>query len=146
MLQFMKAGVLELPDVFAVNKSDLGAVAARTASELASGLGLSRSGPTDWTPPVLQVSARDARGIDALLDALDAHRRHLEAGALTERRSAGARDWALEALSLRYGSFGLAAVGGRAALSERLDADPLPSAFAAMRTLGTEIEEALRKA
>jgi putative protein kinase ArgK-like GTPase of G3E family len=34
----MKAGILEHPDVFAVNKSDLGAAAERTASELASGL------------------------------------------------------------------------------------------------------------
>ena len=146
MLQFMKAGVLELPDVFAVNKSDLGAVAARTTSELAAGLGLSQPGENAWTPPVLQISARDARGIDTLLDALDAHRDHLEASALAERRAAGARDWALETLSLRYGSFGLAAIGGRAALAERLAADPLPSAFAAVRSLGTEIEEALRKA
>ena len=39
MLQFMKAGLIELPDVFAVNKADLGPAAERTASELEAGLG-----------------------------------------------------------------------------------------------------------
>src|SRR5690606_10972382 len=69
MLQFMKAGVLEHPDVFVVNKADLGAIAERTASELAAGLTLGARRPDGWSPPVLLVSARDARGIDELVAA-----------------------------------------------------------------------------
>lgn len=146
MLQFMKAGILELPDVFAVNKADLGAEAQRTAAELASGLGLSESGDSQWTPPVLQVSARDGDGIEALLDALDAHRAHLrDSGELEHRRRRADEAWVLEALEVRFGSFGLDAVGGRNAVAARLHDAPLPSAFAAVRTLSAEIEEALRK-
>jgi hypothetical protein len=51
VLQFMKAGVLEHPDVFAVNKADLGPVAERTASELATGLALAARDAAGWTPP-----------------------------------------------------------------------------------------------
>ncbi len=146
MLQFMKAGVLELPDVFAVNKADLGAAAELTAAELAAGLGLSESGDAAWTPPVLKVSARDGVGIEPLLDALDAHRAHMEAaGELQRRRRRADEAWALEALEVRFGSFGLDAVGGRNAVAARLHADPLPSAFAAVRALSAEIQEALRK-
>jgi LAO/AO transport system kinase len=146
MLQFMKAGVLELPDVFAVNKADQGGEAERTAAELAAGLGLSTSDDAGWTPPVLKVSARDGQGIEAVLDALDAHRAHLERGGeLARRRRRADEAWALEALEVRFGSFGLEAVGGRAAVAARLAEGPLPSAFAAVRTLSAEIQEALRK-
>lgn len=146
MLQFMKAGILELPDVFAVNKADLGPEAQRTAAELASGLGLSASDDTSWTPPVLQVSARDGEGIEALLEALDAHRAHLQdTGELQHRRRRADEEWALEALEVRFGTFGLDALGGRSAVAARLSDAPLPSAFAAVRTLSAEIQEALRK-
>ena len=53
-LQFMKAGILEWPDVFVVNKADLGAPAERTRSELIAGLGLGERRDDAWTPPVLQ--------------------------------------------------------------------------------------------
>jgi LAO/AO transport system kinase len=95
---------------------------------------------------VLKVSARDGVGIDALLEALDAHRSHLEsAGELARRRRRADEAWALEALEVRFGSFGLDAVGGRNAVAARLHEGPLPSAFAAVRALSAEIEEALRK-
>jgi LAO/AO transport system kinase len=145
-LQFMKAGILELPDVFAVNKADLGAAAERTAAELAGGLALGEGGGA-WTPPVLRVSARDGRGVTEVLAALDAHRAWLlGGGGLAARRRAGAEAAVLEALADRYGSHGLRALGGRAALEARLHAQPRVCAFADARRLGAEIEEALRKA
>jgi len=147
MLQFMKAGVLELPDVFAVNKADLGRPAQQTAAELRAGLGLGEPAAGGWEPPVLCVCAREGGGVAELVAALDAHRRHLEAsGELRERRRRGAEAWALEALARRYGSHGLDALGGRAAVARRLHEHGLPSAFAALRELGAEIENALRGA
>ena len=56
-LQFMKAGILEVPDIIVVNKADLGAEAARTAGDLESGLSLGErqrgEGPPRccWCPP-----------------------------------------------------------------------------------------------
>lgn len=146
MLQFMKAGVLELPDVFVVNKADVGPLAERTAGELSSGLGLGERGDAGWTAPVLLTSARDGAGIDALADALDAHRQHLvESSRLAERRQRGGRAFVLEALRRRYGSHGVAQLGGDAAVASRVQASAETSAFALATTLGAEIEEALRK-
>ena len=83
VLQFMKAGILEHPDVFAVNKADLGAVAERTASELRAALAMSARDATGWQRPVLLVSARDGRGVGELVAVLDAHRAHLVASGAT---------------------------------------------------------------
>lgn len=145
-LQFMKAGLLELPDVFAVNKADQGAPAQRTAGELESGLGLGGAEDAGWTRPVLCISATVGSGIDALLDRLEAHREHLLAGdALSARRRAGAEAFVLEGLGRRYGSFGLEALGGSETLRERLPADLARSAFSALQALAAEVEEALGK-
>jgi LAO/AO transport system kinase len=144
VLQFMKAGVLEHPDVFAVNKADLGPIAERTAGELATGLALAARSTGGWTPPVLLVSARDARGIDELLAALDDHRRHLAAsGEGAARRRRGREALVAAALERRYGSFGLERIGGRDGLHARLRAAGDASGFALVLSLGQEIEAAL---
>jgi LAO/AO transport system kinase len=146
VLQFMKAGVLEHPDVFAVNKSDLGAPAERTAGDLESGLAMGVRTGGSWRPPVLLVSARDGRGIDALVDALDAHRRHLiESGEWAERRRRGRTAYVLDTVERRYGSYGVERLGGREALRGRLAGAGDASAFALVLGLSREIEDALRK-
>ena len=145
-LQFMKAGVLELPDIFAVNKSDLGSEALRTASELESSLRLGEARPGDWQPPVLLISARDGSGIDALASALDAHRDHLvEGGEIAARRAAGREAHVIESLARRYGSYGVERLGGADAIDARIRAGEPISSFAWLDVLGREIEDALRK-
>jgi len=143
-LQFMKAGVLEHPDLFVVNKSDLGAIAERTARELETGLALAaRDGEH---APVLLVSARDADGIEALADALAAHfAAAQDAGSLETHRKQGAAHWALDALTRRYGSFGLDRIGGLARVRAELEASgDEHSPFAQTLAWSREIEKALR--
>jgi LAO/AO transport system kinase len=142
VLQFMKAGVLELPDLFVVNKADQGPAAERTARELESGLGLGSHG----APAVILASARDGTGIAAVVEALDAHRAQLVAsGALRERRERGREGHVVEALERRYGSFGLAALGGREGVRARVRERRGASSFALAAELGREVEDALRK-
>lgn len=143
-LQFMKAGLLELVDVFVVNKSDAGAIAQRTARELEAGVRMAEREAKSWEPPVLLVSARDGTGVDALLEAIAAHRHHaLETGALRARRSSGRERFVIEALTRRYGSFGVAAIGGGDGVIETLRSGPARSSFGAIEALGRAIEAAL---
>ena len=145
MLQFMKAGLLELPDVFVVNKADLGPSAERTRNELHAGMGLGETQPDGWVPPVLLTSARDGKGIREVVDAILSHRAHLEAsGQLKLRRLCGKVESVVQTLERRYGSYGIETTGGRSALAERVREQGGRSIPAITRTLGDEIEGQLR--
>ena len=80
-VQAIKAGVLEIADILVLNKADLPG-AAQAAGALQSALepgadGLRTAG---WMPPLVQTVATEGKGIDALLDAIDAHNAHLAQG------------------------------------------------------------------
>jgi LAO/AO transport system kinase len=83
-VQAAKAGLLEIGDVFVVNKADRDGVDA-TVHDLRGMLQL--AGHRAWDPPIIETVATEDRGVAELLDALGAHRRHLESsGELVERR------------------------------------------------------------
>jgi len=145
-LQFMKAGVLEYPDVFVVNKADLGPAASRTASELRGSVSLGDREASRAESTVILTSARDGEGIGELVSAIDAHRQQLiDADTLQEKRLRGREIQLLGALERRYGAFGIEQLGGRRAIRERINKDDRVSAFSMLARLGLEIEEALRK-
>jgi LAO/AO transport system kinase len=70
-VQAAKAGLLEIGDVFVVNKADRDGVAT-TVHDLQAMLDL--AGERSWRPPVLETVATDDRGVDALLGAIRRHR------------------------------------------------------------------------
>jgi len=65
-IQFMKAGIMEVPDVFVVNKCDEEALAQRSLLELMSTLEFSRVGEGGPLPRIFQTSAKTGLGIDEL--------------------------------------------------------------------------------
>ena len=83
-IQVSKAGILEIADVFVVNKADReGAAEAVKDLEVMIKMG---SG-LEWRPPVVRASATTGEGIDDLWEAVQSHRKHLDAsGGLEERR------------------------------------------------------------
>lgn len=83
-VQVAKAGILEIADVFVVNKADREG-AEEAVRELEN---MIRMGPEpDWVPPVVPTSARDSEGIDELWSVIERHRAHLEeSGGLALRR------------------------------------------------------------
>lgn len=74
-VQAIKAGILEIGDVFAVNKADLGG-AERTVNQLQMVLDLQPD--HGYRPPIISVIARDGEGVAELAGAIRAHRHHLE--------------------------------------------------------------------
>ncbi|MGN6524686.1 MAG: methylmalonyl Co-A mutase-associated GTPase MeaB [Actinomycetes bacterium] len=103
-IQAAKAGILEVGDVFAVNKADRDGADA-TVREVRHMLSLGeKRQPGDWRPPVVKMVAARQEGIDELLEALDKHRAWLEeTGTLQQRRErrAGAEIEAISVASLR---------------------------------------------
>ncbi|MEU6605658.1 methylmalonyl Co-A mutase-associated GTPase MeaB [Streptomyces shenzhenensis] len=90
-IQAAKAGILEIGDVYVVNKADRDGADA-TARELNHMLGLGEArGPGDWRPPIVKTVASRAEGIDEVVEALEKHRAWMEErGVLAERRLARA--------------------------------------------------------
>jgi len=86
-IQAAKAGILEIGDVFVVNKADRDGADA-TARELNHMLGLGESRQAgDWRPPIVKTVAARGEGVDELVDALEKHRGWLaETGELDVRR------------------------------------------------------------
>ncbi|WP_150496975.1 ATP/GTP-binding protein [Roseibium aquae] len=108
-LQFMKAGVMELPDIVAVTKADMGRIARQAASDVEGALSLSRRRNADWKVPVCEVSARDRENLEPFLGQVEAHRRFLGAGnRLPVHRANQHRHWLLDMVRARYGLAGLA--------------------------------------
>ena len=122
-LQFMKAGIVEIPDVALVTKADLGAIADRARRDLKGALGIAPGGG-DWQPPVLLVSATTGQGIDATLDAIERHRAHL-APTLAARRAAQDEAWLARWVREEFGRrgatrFGTGRLGGTGSPFRRL--------------------------
>jgi LAO/AO transport system kinase len=99
-IQAAKAGILEVADVYAVNKADRDG-ADTTVRDLRHMMSLGdKPEPGDWKPPIVKTVASRGEGIDDLLDALDAHRDWLaESGRLDARRRVRAAD-EIEALAV----------------------------------------------
>ncbi|GMV47447.1 MAG: ATPase/protein kinase [Pseudomonadota bacterium] len=142
-LQAIKKGVMELADLIVVNKADLDAAAAtRAAAQIAGALRVlhwQAQPPGAWQPQVLQASALEASGLDALWEAVSRFRTLREAsGALQARRRAQdeAWMWALVEAGLRQRLRAHPAV--RAALPEigaQVRAGTLAASVAARRLL-----------
>lgn len=107
-LQFMKAGVMELPDVVAVTKGDLGAAARRARADVEGALGLSAR--SEWQAPVVTLSATTGEGLDQLDEAIAGHGAFLAVGGRgAKKQKAQEAVWVAEAIKARFGSEGLEA-------------------------------------
>ena len=118
-LQFLKSGIMEIPDVLVVTKADLGQPATRTRRDLSASL---RSLGSRSTPVLAVSSLPPAQGIEELIAALAEHRAGLD---LAKRRLAARRAGALTDFIAEHGARGLRELGGRQAAMDLLsEQDP----------------------
>jgi LAO/AO transport system kinase len=118
-LQFLKSGIMEIPDVLIVTKADLGQLAVRTRRDLSASL---RSLGSRSTPVLAVSSLPPAQGVEELIAALAEHRAGLD---LAGRRLRARRASALADYAHEHGERGLRALGGRHA-AETLLAEQEP--------------------
>ena len=84
-MQALKAGIMEIADIFVINKADREG-ADRTAASVESLLALQTFGEGEWRPPVLRTEAHTRRGVDELLETIDRFRQHAATTQLARRR------------------------------------------------------------
>jgi len=105
-LQFMKAGIMEIPDIAVVTKSDVGPAARRALTDLQGAMGLATGGAAI---ACLALSATSGDGVEALTEALDDRHAAAAQTQIEARRRAQAEQWLHASLAARYGSAGLEA-------------------------------------
>jgi LAO/AO transport system kinase len=106
-IQAAKAGLLEVGDVYVVNKADRDG-SDQVARDLRSALALTPVSPGEWRRPILRTVATSGKGLPELVDAVASHRTWLEQhGGLEQRRLARTRTEveaiAVETLRARFG-------------------------------------------
>jgi len=84
-VQALKAGIMEIADIFVVNKADRDG-ADRLVSSIEAMLALEEFGPDQWRPPVLRTQATTGAGLPDLVAAIDAFRVHGAAGRVPRQR------------------------------------------------------------
>lgn len=84
VIQAMKAGLMEIADLFAINKADLDG-ADMVEHEIADSLALRQDDGGGWKPRIFKCSARDGVGVDELIIALDEHHALLRTNGLLEQ-------------------------------------------------------------
>ncbi|MEM1161373.1 MAG: GTP-binding protein [Pseudomonadota bacterium] len=101
-LQFMKSGIMEVPDLIVVTKADMGPVAVRAVSDLKGALSLSSAGEV----PVLSCSASTGDGIAQVLHEICTIAAELSPRFAESRRSA-LNSWSDSQIRMRFGTIGL---------------------------------------
>lgn len=113
ILQFMKAGIMEIPHVLVVNKADQKALAKKAASDLMLTKEYSESELKGWELIVVMTSALEKWGQKELVDVLEGHRKFLkDLGMLEEFRHRNRIEWVSMLFKERFGEFGLEVLGG----------------------------------
>jgi LAO/AO transport system kinase len=85
-VQALKAGIMEIADIFVVNKADREG-ADRTVASIEANLSLQTFAPGEWRPPIVKTEATAGRGVPELLEAIERFRAHTEATQGARRRA-----------------------------------------------------------
>jgi LAO/AO transport system kinase len=138
-IQAHKAGLIEVADVFVINKADRPG-ADQLEMELKDALDLSYLADDAWRPPIVRTVAAQGDGTDDVIAAIDAHRGHLvDTGGLERRRAQRMVDEVREIVARRMEQRAFALVGeaGVDALRDRMLARDLDPWAAAEEILAT---------
>ncbi|HLL67223.1 MAG TPA: methylmalonyl Co-A mutase-associated GTPase MeaB [Micromonosporaceae bacterium] len=136
-IQAVKAGILEIADIFLINKADRDGVDA-TYHDIQGMIALGEREPGYWRPAVLRAVAVRGEGIDDLVDTIDKHRGWLESHAQLDARRRHRAAAEVEAIALGTVRARIAALDGGAALpalAERVAAGEIDAYAAAAHLL-----------
>lgn len=115
-LQFMKAGIIEIPHIVLVTKADMGEQALRAKADVQAALALAESDQNNvlenWNVPVILVSSVNKQGIEQVINSIETHITHLRTGKFLDRnRQVQAKQWLVETIRERFGLEGIKRIG-----------------------------------
>jgi LAO/AO transport system kinase len=106
-IQFMKAGIVEVPHICVVTKADMGAAANRAVMDASGAFSLSEEVHAGWHVPVSAISSSTGVGLDELVATIARHRTYLCATRPANHAKLRTQYWMQDIIRERFGSEGL---------------------------------------
>lgn len=118
-LQYMKSGIMEIPDIIVVTKGDMEAEARRTRSDVENAMALEGADRNGWVVPIHVLSALNDSGMGELIATVDQHWADIQSrNCLEENRQSQAEAWLRDRIQTQFGTFGLARASASLALQD----------------------------
>jgi LAO/AO transport system kinase len=134
-LQFMKAGIMEIPHILVINKSDQKSLAMKALNDLKAIGSFNRTDDSGWKPEVIMTSALEGRGQDKLVSACRTHFQHLAGQGLAGLRRRHRISWILLLFHERFGSYGIESLGGEEKILEIIEGYDVADPFLGLERL-----------
>lgn len=145
MLQFMKAGIMEIPHILVINKADRKSAALKSFYDLKNATAYMAGDDLDWQPEVIMTSATEDKGFDALVDALVRHRALLASRGIDEQRRQKLQRSILTEFKAAYGRFGIRLLGGEEHILSLLQHAGIANADEGLRYLDHQMSGSLTR-
>ena len=142
-LQFMKAGIMEIPHILVINKADRKKTSLKSFYDLKNAAAYMALDGDRWQPEVLMTSVVLDQGFDTLIAALNRHRAMLEAWGIDQHRRRKLHRSILAAVRAEYGRFGIQLLGGDAPILNRLQNAAIANAHEGIAYLSHQIRDTL---
>jgi LAO/AO transport system kinase len=112
VLQFMKAGIMEIPHILVMNKADRKSLAEKSKNDLEAVASIASTDMAGWNLALSMTSALEGWGLDALVTAIEKHGLYLNERNISEKRRQNRMKWVHMIFRERFGSFGVDMLGG----------------------------------
>ena len=141
LLQFLKAGIMEIPHLLVINKADQRALADKTFQDLSSAILFESGGQKGWKMEVIMASALDNTGFDRIIQVLENHRDFLEKAGIEHKRKTDLFWWIIGFFKERYGSYGVDLLGGEERIMRYLSQNDTKNFFMGLKILENKMKE-----
>ena len=135
VLQFMKAGIMEVPHILVMNKADLKSLAEKSKNELEAVASIGSTDKEGWNLTLAMTSALEGWGVEEFVAAIETHGLHLKKGNISEKRRQNRMKWVYMIFRERFGSFGVDVLGGEKNILRILNPRDIVNPFEEVKTL-----------
>ena len=135
VLQFMKAGIMEIPHILVMNKADRKSLAEKSKNDLEAVASIASTDMEGWNLALSMTSALEGWGVDALVTAIEKHGFYLNERNISEKRRQNRIKWVHMIFRERFGSFGVDMLGGEKNILGRLKHADIINPFEEVQTL-----------
>ena len=135
VLQFMKAGIMEIPHILVMNKADRKTLAEKSKNDLEAVASIANTDMEEWNLALTMTSALEGWGVDALVTAIEKHGLYLNERNISEKRRQNRIKWVHMIFRERFGSFGVDMLGGEKNILRLLKYADIINPFEEVQTL-----------